>query len=593
MMKAQPPHDGAVVLVVMLVTLISLVIPISAHSFYGASEDGVSSDLASKLQTPPVRQQELFSHALRIIHSMESSPSCNRLAALTLINSCQSLEMSAKDPKDTQIKAEPVLDEVKSEYAARLAVCELIGAKANVPRECSMFVPSARACGKFRLQSLFNRQENDSDGKLCYPDASHSQFGQCLRALESRPQWWTSYSNARQNAVVMCQASRDAIERDEKLSLYKSLADVTLDIMFALAKSVEEAQARLAEQMAFAEQIRASQAQVLTDLEQGRKDAMSSVTGIMFDMRSAVQAVINMMSQAWMKAESDVEELNQSLHESKAALHDTREGIFSLLNDVAFVQREHAVSQNHHWELSRENALAIQKALDSVRTSQLQALLEAFGGLRNELQISADLMDQMYERQNLLDQRLANLDGTFEALETTATNLRTTVDKTTDMIQQMTIFGGFGSVLGAWGGVILVFLGVWFASRRVAGWLAAIAGVIWMLRSVSAFEWLNTASTHFKHRASSRAALLFHYASNHPKTTKYVIIGFIVVASIYGIALVIDTSGFDTWEDDQGEQGLLLKIEAPELPALEHRRRHRHYNPFTFLVRSNWDFDSA
>jgi hypothetical protein len=177
-------------------------------------ETGVPSDLASKLQNPPIRRQELFSHALRIIHSVESSPSCNRLAALTLINSCQSLEVSTKG--DAGVKTDLGLDEVKSEYAARLAVCELLGARANVPPACVVFVPSSKACVKFRFKDLFTRDEYHSEDTLCYPDASNSQFGQCLRSLESRPQWWTSYSNARQNAVVMCQASRDAIEKGDR-----------------------------------------------------------------------------------------------------------------------------------------------------------------------------------------------------------------------------------------------------------------------------------------------------------------------------------------------------------------------------------------
>lgn len=36
---------------------------------------------------------------------------------------------------------------------------------------------------------------------------------ECLQSLESRPQWWTSYSNSRQNAAIMCQAARADIEK--------------------------------------------------------------------------------------------------------------------------------------------------------------------------------------------------------------------------------------------------------------------------------------------------------------------------------------------------------------------------------------------
>lgn len=236
--------------IALTIALFSLGSTIFAQDAYAGTQETLSSDLASKLQNPPVQQREMFSHALRIIHSMELSPSCNRLAALTLINSCQSLEMSAKGSSNAKTKGELILDEVKSEYAVRLAVCELNGAKVNIPRECAVFIPSSYACGKFRFRSLFTRQESRSHDELCYPEAADSHIIQCLRALESRPQSWTSYSNAKQNAVVMCQASRDAIERDEKLSLYRSLAEVTSDITSALAKSVQEAKAQHAEQMA-------------------------------------------------------------------------------------------------------------------------------------------------------------------------------------------------------------------------------------------------------------------------------------------------------------------------------------------------------
>jgi len=167
-------------------------------------------DLASVLQSTPSGQQELLSNALRIIHSMESSPTCNRLAALTLINSCKSLEPSSEDSKK---KPDEVLDYVKSEYAARLAVCELIGATVTPPRECAILIPSSNACVKNRFKSLFQWHDEKPGDELCYPEASRSQFERCLRTLDSRAQWWISYSNARQNAVVMCQASRDAIEK--------------------------------------------------------------------------------------------------------------------------------------------------------------------------------------------------------------------------------------------------------------------------------------------------------------------------------------------------------------------------------------------
>ena len=93
------------------------------------------------------------------------------------------------------------------------------------------------------------------------------------------------------------------------------MAEVTSDITSALAKSVQEAKAQHAEQMAFADAVRASQAQALSSLKNGRNETLSALSELMVDMRSGmrsgIQNMINTMSQAWMAAEARVDELNE------------------------------------------------------------------------------------------------------------------------------------------------------------------------------------------------------------------------------------------------------------------------------------------
>ncbi|XTI82265.1 hypothetical protein V2W45_1337458 [Cenococcum geophilum] len=540
--------------------MLMLGLKVSLDLEYRSFLETLSSDLASMLQNPPVQQREIFSHALRIIRSMELSPSCNHLAALTLINSCQSLEMSAKGSSNAKTKGELILDEVKSEYAVRLAVCELNGAKVNIPRECAVFIPSSYACGKFRFRSLFTRQESRSHDELCYPEAASSQVIQCLRALESRPQSWTSYSNAKQNAVVMCQASRDAIERDEKLSLYRSLAEVTSDITSALAKSVQEAQAQHAEQMAFAEAVRASQAQALSGLKNGRNETLSALSELMVDMRSGIQNMINTMSQAWMAAEARVDELNETLYRSRVNLHETREGILNLFKDTAIANSEHTVSQIQQWQLSHESALRIQQTLDLVRTNQLQLLSEAFARLSNAVHGSSELMTQMYQRQNLLDQRLANLDITLEAFQITAANLKSTVDETTEKIQQIAIFSGIGAMLGRWGGMLFVIAGIWFASKRVT--VCFIAGITWLFYTAGVLTWLGGASDQVRQAALVRIISITTYASNFPCFITLMLEGLLALLCLCLLSLGARSIYLRFVKDDKRVAGLLPEIEA-------------------------------
>lgn len=159
-------------------------------------------DLARSL---PDDQTGTYSQALQLLNSMQKSPSCNRLAASTLLESCQTVDGSSHDVEET-------LEDIKSVYAARLALCEISATGLEIPSDCKLLMPWDDQEGQGSLGWILG----SGRAKLfAHDNIGHHQLSQCLRSLETRPQWWTSYSNSRQNAVVMCQAARVDIERGE------------------------------------------------------------------------------------------------------------------------------------------------------------------------------------------------------------------------------------------------------------------------------------------------------------------------------------------------------------------------------------------
>lgn len=161
----------------------------------GPTEDlrqrGHNFDLAALIRPLPDDQRGIYTQALQLLSSMQASPSCNRLAASTLLDSCHSIDGSRQD-------AETSFEDVKSIYAAQLAMCEIVSAESTIPQPCGALAPA-----------LDSKRHKAASVK----SVRKVQLSQCLQALESRPQWWTSYSNSRQNAVVMCQAARADIEK--------------------------------------------------------------------------------------------------------------------------------------------------------------------------------------------------------------------------------------------------------------------------------------------------------------------------------------------------------------------------------------------
>lgn len=181
------------------------------------SHDKVDDDLRSLITEPITQQTEVFSEALRLLTSLQSSASCTRLAASGLIRSCQSLTGPVNDEDQRLPDSDSTLDDIKSVYAARLAVCELVGAGTTIPPSCTPLMPASTAKSK-RPSWAFSKKKSlaNPDMDMRRDDMGGKQLETCLKALESRPQWWTSYSNNRQNAVVMCQAARVSIEKGKR-----------------------------------------------------------------------------------------------------------------------------------------------------------------------------------------------------------------------------------------------------------------------------------------------------------------------------------------------------------------------------------------
>lgn len=174
----------------------------------------MDADFASLIKIRRAEEPDTYRHALSLISSLKSSASCVRLATATLLTSCQEIEKSSQNGSGRAETSEIILDDLKSIYAAKLAICELLEAGATVPSHCSALLPSEAPKTKGSVASYFVRKKqtsktpHDKQNKL-----ENTKFIHCLKSLESRPQWWTSYSNSRQNAGILCQAVRGQIER--------------------------------------------------------------------------------------------------------------------------------------------------------------------------------------------------------------------------------------------------------------------------------------------------------------------------------------------------------------------------------------------
>ena len=184
-----------------------LTLTLDSFAPMGLQGNQLKSELANIVRTSSMEKSEVYSQALSLLDSMKDAPSCNRLAASSLLESCQSIEGSTTG-------AESSLEDVRSIYAARLAMCEILSAGSAIPSQCKHFQPMNAEPYQRGRTSAKSKGKPRAIGES---EVQSRHLSQCLQSLESRPQWWTSYSNSRQNAMVMCQAVRADVEKGNSI----------------------------------------------------------------------------------------------------------------------------------------------------------------------------------------------------------------------------------------------------------------------------------------------------------------------------------------------------------------------------------------
>lgn len=256
-----------------------LILPyqLAALSYYSSPPAEVTPaiNVDSLFQYTSSRNHKVITQAVDFVVSMQTAPTCTRMAASHLMNECKLLEHA---PDFAKSRPEAYLDNVKTEYAAKLAICELISAQPVnpiPPPYCHILVPSSKACGKGGSW-WYSKPEMPSD-KQCYPEFKDHQYTQCLKSLQSTPQFWTSFSNARQNAVVMCQASRDAIERENHLETFKNLTQILGIVTSTMQKTTEDYESLIREQRYFSKEARKSHGQLKEDIQAVQEKAVATV----------------------------------------------------------------------------------------------------------------------------------------------------------------------------------------------------------------------------------------------------------------------------------------------------------------------------
>ena len=232
---------------------------------------------------------------------MEQSSTCKRSATIKLFATCESLRSSPNADVD--------LETVQNLYSAHLAICELDGAHANLPRHCRLGLPSDAS----EIASFLRE-----DGTR--------QLQRCLTDLQSRSQWWTSYSNNRRDAYILCKAMRPFDQGRILLNQGRNLTNVWVDdfvrslknvvstneaVAQALDNFIKDVDRKTDDHRNFAATVDVFRRQLIHDLEESSTEVSNRFTDLISQADSAVKAILNRLAKSVREATAEVDGLTQ------------------------------------------------------------------------------------------------------------------------------------------------------------------------------------------------------------------------------------------------------------------------------------------
>ncbi|OJI83081.1 hypothetical protein ASPTUDRAFT_31108 [Aspergillus tubingensis CBS 134.48] len=377
----------------------------------------VDADLASLLTSKSHQREVLFSDALGLLQSMQTLPSCHQMAVSKLVTSCQSIGGKSDKPDPHTFTT---LEHIRSIYAARLAICELSEAGAAVPTSChpiTMRLPQKK--GLFGLSTGYKTHFDAAE------TVSKRHLESCLRSLESRPQWWTSYSNSRQNAVVICQAARFENEREEIIELHRSIIEGTIKLDHGLQEALKVAATGFSQYKEFLQSVEDMRSKLVVSMEETEQHFKTRLENSILDMGVHIGSILE-----------PVVSTIRNLHSSTASLDknvaNAAEGVNNLRDILKLVQDEGIAWGQQQAVTRQQDALAVSNLVSDVQ-GDMEKLSGTVANFDSALRLSN--LEIALSGSQIIAEDLRNAQlGQNELQEHLLTNIRISqalVDKTT------------------------------------------------------------------------------------------------------------------------------------------------------------------
>ena len=180
------------------------------------------------------------------------------------------------------------------------------------------------------------------------------------------------------------------------------MVETSSGVNYALSRALQQSRDQLMQQQNFATAVDTFQQRLLRDLRNSDLEAQGYVGKLLKSMESAAQILLGKMTSSVEEVATGLAALNQvsrsqdpmlqygtnrskNVHKSNDAVVGMEKNIGKVFQRVVEGSSELAASQTRDWEVSRSVAVDLQNTLEKMRGHEVNALVQAFGTIHNEL----------------------------------------------------------------------------------------------------------------------------------------------------------------------------------------------------------------
>ncbi|KAJ6049746.1 hypothetical protein N7460_002817 [Penicillium canescens] len=357
-------------------------------------------DAISSLGSGARNEDTTFKEAIQLLDSLNSSPSCNRIAATRLVVSCQAFS-GGKD----------------GTHADSPETMDLVRDGVTPPQK-----------SRFGFVSRHKSSDNVSD------KMPREVLEDCLRAIESRPQWWTSYSNSRQNALVICQASRVETEKEELLDLHRSIAKGSLKLNSGIRDALRDAVAQSEQQQLFMEAVQVLQEKIVMDMEQTDSLFQRTFGNFLREIELGIGCLQNSISSALFSLRTGTEVLEKDIHNVSSQVGALQQALQTVQQDALARNQEATLVQESNAIAHGNLAASLHLSLESLLDSDMVRIYRGMQKFDAAMEWLTSRMNMILEQETRMAERLHTMETFMHQSESKASELQTAQEQQTEAL---------------------------------------------------------------------------------------------------------------------------------------------------------------